>query len=125
MTLLKSGELSVGELAKKLNSQRSTIYYLIESLKEKGFVFETLKGKIKLFKASNPKILENQAQETYEKIKGHILRKNTVQQPKPPHTVIPQRIANGIIHVITDGCRGKYVPTKEIDKWIENYEQQG
>jgi len=64
--LLKSGELSAGALAKKLNSQRSTIYYLTEKLKEKGFVYESLNGKTRLFKASNPKTLEKQAKETYD-----------------------------------------------------------
>lgn len=72
LTLLKSGELSTGDLAKKLNIQRSTIYYLFERLQEKGLIVESLRGKRKLFKANNPKILEQQAQETHKRIKEAI-----------------------------------------------------
>lgn len=72
LTLLKSGELSTGDLAKKLNIQRSTIYYLFERLQEKGLIVESLKGKRRLFKANNPKILEQQAQEIHKKIKEAI-----------------------------------------------------
>lgn len=74
LMLLKSGELSAGKLAKKLYLQRSTTYYLMEKLKAKGVIYECLNvnGKTRLFKASNPKTLEIQAQETYEKIKQAI-----------------------------------------------------
>jgi len=70
--LLKEGSKSTGKIAKFLKIQRSTVYYLLDSLKQKGMVVDLLFGKRSLFQAANPKILEKQAQEVYFKIKEEI-----------------------------------------------------
>ncbi|MBI2665917.1 helix-turn-helix domain-containing protein, partial [Candidatus Woesearchaeota archaeon] len=72
LTLLKLGSLTAGELAKKLKIQRSTVYYILENLQQRGLVIFTLRGKRKIFQASSPHVLERQAHETYQKIKEAI-----------------------------------------------------
>lgn len=69
LTLLQLGPSTAGQLSKKMKVQRSTVYYVLESLQEKGLVAFTFRGKIKSFRASNPHILEEYARETYTKIK--------------------------------------------------------
>lgn len=69
LVLLQLKISTAGKLAKKLNVQRSTIYYLLDSLVKSGLVAFSLRGKRKLFQASSPHVLEQQAKETYEKIK--------------------------------------------------------
>ncbi|HLC71208.1 MAG TPA: helix-turn-helix domain-containing protein [Candidatus Nanoarchaeia archaeon] len=69
LALLKSGSLTAGELAKKLKIQRSTAYYILGNLQQRGLVIFALRGKRKLFQAASPHILERQAHETYQKIK--------------------------------------------------------
>ncbi|MEW5897001.1 MAG: helix-turn-helix domain-containing protein [Nanoarchaeota archaeon] len=68
LTLLQVQKSTAGKLAKKLNVQRSTIYYLLDNLQKRGFIAFSLKGKRKIFQACNPHIIEQQAKETYEKI---------------------------------------------------------
>ena len=72
LKLLKTTSSTAGEIAKRLNVQRSTAYYVLESLQKKGFVVFALKGKRKLFQASDPHVLERHAHETYEMIKGAV-----------------------------------------------------
>ncbi|MFH1585358.1 MAG: helix-turn-helix domain-containing protein [archaeon] len=72
LTLLRKGRMSAGALAKSINVQRSTIYYLLDKLRGKGLIGESVQGKTNFVKATNPKILEQQAQETYNKVKEAI-----------------------------------------------------
>jgi len=72
LILINYNGLSAWEIAKKINLQRSTVYYIITSLQKKGLVAESLKNKRKLFVANNPVILEEQAKETYKRIKEAI-----------------------------------------------------
>lgn len=81
LVLLQLRVSTAGKLAEKLNVQRSTVYYLLNSLIQRGFVAFSLRGKRRLFQANNPHILEQQAKETYEKIKDMIPQLIS-QQPK-------------------------------------------
>ncbi len=72
LMLLQSGSLTAGELSKKLKIQRSTGYYILENLQRKGLVIFALRGKRKLFQASSPHVLEQQAHEIYQKMKEAI-----------------------------------------------------
>jgi len=69
LKLLKIGPSSAGNLAKELNIQRSTAYYLLENLKKKNFIFVISKEKNKLFQATDPNIFEEHSYNTYLKIK--------------------------------------------------------
>jgi HTH-type transcriptional regulator, sugar sensing transcriptional regulator len=57
ISLLKQGETKTGILIDKTNLQSSTVYHVLGSLLEKGLVSFILKGKIKYYKAEDPKIL--------------------------------------------------------------------
>ena len=70
--LLEMDYSTVGEAAKQLRIQRSTAYYIMESLLSKGLVVFFLKGKRKLFQAASPHILEQYAHDTYQEIKDAI-----------------------------------------------------
>lgn len=72
LELLGTGPSTAGVVAKKLKIQRSTTYYVLESLQRRGFVVFALRGKRKLFQASSPHILEEHARETYQEIKEAI-----------------------------------------------------
>lgn len=72
LMLLKSGSSTAGEVAKKLKIQRSTVYYILENLQHRGLVVFALKGKRRLFQAASPQVLEQHAQEIYQKIKEAI-----------------------------------------------------
>ena len=69
LQLLEVDHATTGEMAKKLRIQRSTAYYIMESLQRKGLVVFFLRGKRRLYQASSPYILERHALETYQKIK--------------------------------------------------------
>lgn len=81
LTLLQLQQSTAGKLAKKLGIQRSTTYYLLDSLQKRGLIVFSLKGKRRLFQASNPHVLEQQAKETYEKIQ-EIVPQLVSKQPK-------------------------------------------
>jgi sugar-specific transcriptional regulator TrmB len=58
MFLLREGESSVPKIAEKLKVQKSSAYFLIEKLKNKGFVYEQIRGKHNLISIDDPKKLK-------------------------------------------------------------------
>lgn len=59
MSLLRFGSLSLSDVAKKANVQRTTVYQHLNTLLKKGFVSKILKGKRILYIPENPnKILQ-------------------------------------------------------------------
>lgn len=56
--LLELGETNVQRISKKANIKRTTIYNILDSLKEKGLVSTVVKKKRKNYVASDPKELE-------------------------------------------------------------------
>ncbi|MBI2564389.1 helix-turn-helix domain-containing protein [Candidatus Woesearchaeota archaeon] len=68
ITLLKTGESGVQNLAKNAGLPRTTTYHLLESLSQKGLVSHIDKNKIRYFQAANPKIIP----EILEEQKKHI-----------------------------------------------------
>lgn len=57
LEVLSSGTTSVQELSRKLNQNRISVYYSVQQLIEKGFLFEVRKGKKRFIAAENPEIL--------------------------------------------------------------------
>ena len=55
--VLTSGTTSIQELSRKLKQNRVSLYYSIQQLIEKGFLFEIRKGKKRFIVAENPEIL--------------------------------------------------------------------
>ncbi len=58
LALLQVDTISVMDLAKKANINRSTTYFILESLKRKGLVSETTMGKKTTYQAAPPERLE-------------------------------------------------------------------
>ena len=62
LALLKLGGATVGELSRETGVARTTLYYSIEELKQKGFVFEKLIDKKRRLVPRSPGFLEKKAQ---------------------------------------------------------------
>lgn len=57
LTLLETGPTKVGNIIKKSGLQSSTIHNVLHSLIDKGFVTYILKGKMKIYQSTTPKII--------------------------------------------------------------------
>ncbi len=76
LELLKQGELSANELAKKISTDRTLTYTVLNNLIEKGMVSYVIKSGIKFFKPENPENLLNPIKER------EIFIKNIIPQLK-------------------------------------------
>lgn len=63
LSILELGEASMGQLVKKSKLKRTTLYDLVESLKEKGLISTAKQGKKILYVAENPSMLVEQMEE--------------------------------------------------------------
>lgn len=63
LALLELGEANIGEIAKKSGVKRTTVYDVLESLKEKGLLGQTKRKSHTLYFAENPEKLERQIEE--------------------------------------------------------------
>jgi len=70
MAALELGESNIQQLAKKSGIKRTTAYDIIESLKKKGFMSQTTRGKKTLFSGADPRKIENDIEE-----KRHIVKR--------------------------------------------------
>lgn len=67
---LELGQATVQELARKSGVKRTTIYTVIEGLKQKGLVAETKKGAKTFFAAENPKTLVQFSLKQHQQLKN-------------------------------------------------------
>ncbi|MGB3073265.1 MAG: helix-turn-helix domain-containing protein [Candidatus Moraniibacteriota bacterium] len=58
LALLELGESNIGQLAKKSGVKRTTVYDVLEALKQKGLASQIKKSKKTLFSAEDPRSLE-------------------------------------------------------------------
>lgn len=72
LALLELGEASVQDISKKSGIRRTTVYDILESLKQKGFIGLSVQKKRKLYFAQNPKKLEVDLEEK-KKIVSNIM----------------------------------------------------
>jgi HTH-type transcriptional regulator, sugar sensing transcriptional regulator len=70
LALLELGEANVQRIAKKSDVKRTTVYDIIESLKEKGLLSSTMRKRKLLYSAEDPRTLEEKLEE-----KKHTLRR--------------------------------------------------
>lgn len=63
LAVLELGETTINRAAKKSKVKRSTVYLLVESLKEKGLVSAIKRNKKLFFCAEDPRVLEKQIEE--------------------------------------------------------------
>jgi len=67
---LKLGTTSIQDLAKKLKRNRISIYYTVQQLIEKGFLFEIRKGKKRFIAAENASILMKVIEKRHNELKS-------------------------------------------------------
>lgn len=63
LALLELGSANIGQIAKKSGVKRTTVYDILDSLKEKGLLGQTKSKNHTLFFAENPEKLERQIEE--------------------------------------------------------------
>lgn len=61
--LLELGETTIEQISRKSKIKRTTVYDVVEALKEKGLIGTTKRKKRTLYYAEDPRILENQLEE--------------------------------------------------------------
>jgi len=79
LTLLKLGAVKVGSIIEKSGLQSSTIHNTLHSLIDKGYVNYVLKGKIKIYQVTDPKLILKVYRER-EKRFSEIIPKLKIQQ---------------------------------------------
>src|SRR6185437_6577010 len=88
LTLLKTGPASVRDLAQKVDIKRTTAYFYIDQLVEKGLIMKLVKGSKKLVAANEPEnlkiLVEEKLKQANEVQKGFpdILKALTTSLPK-------------------------------------------
>ena len=71
-TMVSLGPAPILKIARASEIKRTTIYYVIDSLKEKGLVRIELKGLKSLFVAESPEKLESILEQRKNKLKNHL-----------------------------------------------------
>ncbi|PIX30220.1 hypothetical protein COY45_01935 [Candidatus Berkelbacteria bacterium CG_4_10_14_0_8_um_filter_42_34] len=69
LALLKLGQTNISRLSSELSVPRTTLYYSIAGLKEKGFAFERVSAKKRLFSPRSPEFLAKKAENQLENAK--------------------------------------------------------
>jgi sugar-specific transcriptional regulator TrmB len=82
LELLKQGELSANELAKKIGMDRTLTYTVLNNLIKKGIISYVIKSNKKFFKAENPENLLNPLKEKEIFINDLIPQLKKIQQIK-------------------------------------------
>ena len=86
LALLELGEANIEQVAKKSKVKRTTVYHVIEALKEKGYIEMAKSGKKTLFYALNPKKIGEKLEEKkliFEKIMPGLLSITNDIEKKP------------------------------------------
>lgn len=110
ITLLKTGESSVQNLAKNAELPRTTTYHLLDSLSQKGLVSHIDKDKIRYFQAANPKVIPEILEEKKKRIKEIIPELLTITETitEKPKVEVYEGI-KGIKTILEDALEKKQV----------------
>lgn len=116
LAILELGEATIAEIAKKSDIKRSTVYDILDLLKEKGMISQTRRNKRPIFLAENPKKmiekLEEQKRELEEAVPELLSVMNLLD--KKPRIRYFEGI-EGVKEVFEDTLR---YPNTEILTWI-------
>jgi len=82
LELIRKGELSANDLAKKIGMDRTLTYTVLNHLIEKGFVSHIVKESKKFFKAADPANLLNPIKEKESYVNDLILQLRKIEQVK-------------------------------------------
>lgn len=133
LACLELGPTNIQNIAEKANIKRSTVYEILESLKEKGLMHVTTKGKRKLYLASEPENLLETIKER-EKLLKEILPQlksiNNVGFAKPKITFYEGR--EGLRDIYMEALKSStnnadwISPMKSVletvgTEWMEHY----
>lgn len=99
--LLKNPNVSGTELSKYLNFDRRTVYDVLATLHNKGYIKQVQENKIKKYSTVNPKVLIREAQERKEKIEK-LLPEFENLQPKSNQNVEFLKGRRGFIHILEE-----------------------
>lgn len=70
LEVLISGTTSIQELSRRLKQNRISVYYSVQQLIEKGFLFEVRKGKKRFIASENPEILFKMIGDRHKELKS-------------------------------------------------------
>ncbi|MBA3724620.1 MAG: winged helix-turn-helix transcriptional regulator [Candidatus Levybacteria bacterium] len=136
LTLLKTGPITVRELAADVNIKRTTAYLYVDQLVEKGLVIKLVKGSKKLVTAEDPKNLETliekklrEAQEVKQNFPDILSSLNaTISQQETKHEaeIKYYKGKNGVKKLYEEALQAQevrsYVNVEEISKTFpDNY----
>lgn len=119
--LLELGEGGVGEIAQKSGVKRTTVYHILEDLKEKGLVSMNKKGKKTFYMAEDPRSIEQDLKEKqvyFQAILPEILSVANLMEKKP--IVRYYEKLEGIKEMYRDEL--KYPDSEILSWWSESYE---
>ena len=108
LAALELGGASVLEIAKKANIERVNTYYVLESLEQKGLVYESKRGKGRKFYAIGPDKFIEQVQEKVSDFHGILPDLRAIENRKENKPKI--RYFEGI-----EGIKQAYADTLRID----------
>lgn len=87
LTILQLGEARIGDILKKTNMHKATAYSIINRLVSEGYLSYVLKGKSKVFIATDPEVFAKKLEQKQEliktilpdlkKLKGSLIQKNS------------------------------------------------
>jgi sugar-specific transcriptional regulator TrmB len=116
LAVLELGEANIQQIAFKSGVKRTTVYDVINSLKEKRLLTEITKGKKTFFSAEDPRKLESQLderKETLKKILPELLSITNLLDKKP--TIKFYEDNEGIKEVYKDTLN---YPDQELMAWV-------
>src|SRR4030043_586771 len=116
LAALELGETTINRIAKKSGVKRSTVYLLMDSLKDKGLISAARKNKKSLFFAEDPRILERQIEDKRKAILNampELLSITNLIDKKPDIRYFEGR--QGIKEVYMDNLN---YPEQEICAWF-------
>jgi len=136
LCLLETGPVKVGVIIEKANLQSSTIHNTLNSLTDKGYVNYILKGKIKIYQATDPKIILKtfkEKQKKFEEILPTLEAKNIEAQQKTKAEIYEgmKGIMAMLDEFIENSKKGDYFyffsvdvkgMNKEIQKFFERFD---
>ena len=116
MAVLELGEGNIQDISKKSGVKRTTVYDILNSLKEKKLISSINKGKKAVFSAEDPRKLDGQLdekKETLKKILPELLSITNLLDKKP--TIKFYEGDEGIKEVYKDTLN---YPDQELVAWV-------
>lgn len=103
LTLLRIGQAPASRVAKETGYERTSTYYLLLRMLEKGYVGEYIKGDVKTFKATTPKTLKENIREQQMLLEEIMPQLEKLSEHVQEETIVEVRIGKeGFKHLYRD-----------------------